>query len=92
MESQSVVVVEQSNAFVRFMASSYGRLARLAFGIALGAAALTLISKPAGYGVAAFAIVPIAAGVFGLCPVAPLWGGHFFGASYCASPKTGRTR
>ena len=30
----------------------------------------------------------IAAGVFNLCPVAPLWGGHFFGSQYCPAKKT----
>jgi Zn-dependent protease len=81
-------ITERSNAFVRFMASGYGRLARLALGMALVAAGIALIPSPAGLAVAAFGLVPIAAGVFNLCPVAPLWGGHFFGSRYCAAGKT----
>jgi membrane-associated protease RseP (regulator of RpoE activity) len=70
--------------FEMFMASGYGRLARIGFGVTLIAAGLALIGGTAGALVAAFGIVPIAAGVLNLCPVAPLWGGHFVGAKYCA--------
>jgi len=53
-------------------------------GIALLAIGLVLIGGTAGWIVAAFGLVPIAAGVFNLCPVAPLWGGYFVGDKYCA--------
>lgn len=74
----------ESSWFERFMASNYGRVARGMLGIALLAIGLMLIGGTAGWIVAAFGLMPIAAGVFNLCPVAPLWGGHFVGAKYCA--------
>ncbi len=89
MTSQSTI--EQSSAFARFMASGYGRLTRLGFGIALVAVGLTLVPRPVGLAVAAFGLVPIAAGVFNLCPVAPLWGGHFSGSQYCAANRKARS-
>lgn len=76
--------IDESSAFARFMASGYGRVVRLGLGIALAAVGLTFVPQPAGLAVAAFGLVPIAAGVFNICPVAPLWGGHFFGSQYCA--------
>jgi hypothetical protein len=67
-----------------FMASGYGRALRVAFGVALIVTGLAVLGGTAGWLIAAFGLVPIAAGVFGLCPVAPLWGGHFLGSKYCA--------
>ena len=85
----SQVIIEEGNAFTRFMASGYGRLARLGFGIAIVIAGLTLVPAPAGFVIAALGVVPIAAGAFNLCPIAPLWGGHFFGSRYCPHRKEG---
>ncbi|MBI2765558.1 MAG: DUF2892 domain-containing protein [Chloroflexi bacterium] len=65
------------------MASTGGRVARIVFGLSLVTVGLLLATVP-GFVLAAFGLVPIAAGVFNLCPIAPLWGGHFRGASYCA--------
>ncbi|MEO8456574.1 MAG: DUF2892 domain-containing protein [Chloroflexota bacterium] len=73
----------ESSWFENFMASNYGRVARAALGIALFSIGVALIGGTAGWIVAAFGLVPIAAGVFNLCPIAPLWGGHFIGAKYC---------
>ena len=85
--AQEPVVQETSSAFARFMASGRGRIARAAFGATLIAGGLFVAGEPAGYAMAAFGLVPIAAGVFNLCPVAPVWGGHFFGANYCPAKK-----
>ena len=74
-----------SSWFERFMASGYGRLARAAFGLAIIAAALLILDGTPALAVAALGLIPIAAGVFNLCPVAPLWGGHFIGAKYCGA-------
>ena len=87
MTSQSPT--KTGNVFTRFMASGYGRLARVGLGIGLVLAGLVAIPQPAGLMVAAFGVVPIAAGAFNLCPVAPLWGGHFQGARYCPSRRVG---
>jgi Zn-dependent protease len=71
-----------SSWFEMFMASGYGRLVRIAIGVAIITLALLLLHGPAQL-IALLGLVPIAAGVFNLCPVAPLWGGHFVGAKYC---------
>jgi membrane-associated protease RseP (regulator of RpoE activity) len=76
---------QDSSWFERFMASGYGRLARAAFGLSIIAAALLLFDGTVALAIAALGLVPIAAGVFNLCPVAPLWGGHFIGAKYCGA-------
>ena len=77
----------EGSAFARFMAGGYGRIARAALGATLIGLGLFVLGKPLGYGVAAFGLVPIAAGVFNLCPVAPVWGGHFIGARYCGRKR-----
>jgi Zn-dependent protease len=82
---------QAGTAFTRFMASGYGRLARVAFGMMLVAVGLAVVPRPIGLAVATFGVVPIAAGVFNLCPVAPLWGGQFFGARYCPSKQAVRS-
>ena len=74
----------ESSWFENFMASNYGRGARALFGITLLVIGLALIGGTVGWIVAGFGLVPIAAGVFNLCPVAPLWGGHFLGSRYCS--------
>lgn len=74
------------NRFVAFMASSAGRRARLLAGIALVALGIFVVSWPVGLALAAFGLLPIASGVLNLCPVAPIWGGHFLGAKYCGRP------
>ncbi|KAA0239975.1 DUF2892 domain-containing protein [bacterium] len=65
------------------MAGPIGRGLRITLGVAIIAAGLLLIGKPAGYLVAVAGILPILSGALGLCPVAPLWGGHFIGSKYC---------
>ena len=73
----------EGSAFARFMAGRYGRTVRVAFGATLIGAGLTVVGGAVGLGMAAFGLLPIATGVFNLCPVAPAWGGHFLGANYC---------
>lgn len=74
------------NAFTTFMASNGGRAVRFGIGATLVAVGV-FVGPPAGYAVAGFALLPIASGAFNLCPVAPLWGGHFLGSKYCARPQ-----
>lgn len=69
--------------FERLMASGYGRLIRVGMGTAIIALALAFIDGNLQYVVASLGLVPIAAGALNLCPVAPVWGGHFIGAKYC---------
>jgi Zn-dependent protease len=77
-----------TRVFERFMASGAGRATRALFGVTVVAAGLAVVPRPAGLVVAAFGLVPIAAGLFNLCPIAPFWGGHFFGLRYC-QPRNG---
>lgn len=82
------------NWFTDFMASSGGRVARVAFGAAIMGTGLFVVGGAVGLAVAAFGLVPIAAGFLNLCPVAPAWGGHFNGAQYCQArrPRARHTR
>jgi membrane-associated protease RseP (regulator of RpoE activity) len=79
-----------SSWFERFMASGYGRIARGGLGLAIIATALLLLDGTLAIAVATLGLIPVAAGVLNLCPVAPLWGGHFIGARYCGT-RTDRT-
>ncbi|MBI5949419.1 MAG: DUF2892 domain-containing protein [Chloroflexi bacterium] len=83
---------QEGSAFSRFMAGEYGRMLRLAAGVTIVNVGLTVISPPLGLAVAAFGLVPIAAGVFNLCPIAPAWGGHFLGSAYCPAKARGASR
>ncbi len=75
----------EGSAFSRFMASKGGRVVRVAMGATIMGTGLTVVGGGAGLAIAAFGLVPIATGVFNLCPVAPMWGGHFIGAKYCGT-------
>ena len=79
----------EGSAFARFMASGAGRGLRIAMGTGLIATGLGVVGGPVGVGMAVFGLLPIASGSLNLCPVAPAWGGHFFGAKYCGvkTPK-----
>ncbi|MEP7215142.1 MAG: DUF2892 domain-containing protein [Anaerolineaceae bacterium] len=81
----SVNSATTGNPFTRFMASGYGRLARIGLGLTIVAAGLLVAPWPIGLVIAGVGLIPIAAGVFNVCPVAPIWGGHFIGARYCPS-------
>lgn len=84
-----MTTTREASWFEEFMASNYGRAARVMLGVAVIAAGLLLIGGTAGWVVAALGLVPIGAGVFNLCPVAPVWGGHFIGAKYCGRNRRG---
>ena len=77
----------EGNAFSRFMASGWGRLIRAGMGVTIILCGLFAIGGGIGLAVAAFGLLPIASGVFNLCPIAPAWGGHFFGTRYCPSRR-----
>jgi len=59
--------------FLHFMNTSVGRWIRIAAGVVLIAAGIAL-GGTLGAVLAAFALLPIATGVFGVCPVNPLFG------------------
>jgi Zn-dependent protease len=83
--SAATNTVAEGTRIERLIASPYGRLARVVLGIGAIAVGLTVVPQPAGIAVAAFGLVPIASGAFNLCPIAPIWGGHFLGSRYCPS-------
>ncbi len=85
MSLNSETMELEGSAFSRFMASKGGRAVRVAIGATIIGTGLTVVGGGAGLAIAAFGLVPIATGVFNLCPVAPVWGGHFIGAKYCGT-------
>lgn len=74
--------------FSRFTASSAGRVARIALGATLAVAGIFALPLPAGFVLAGVGLLLVAAGVFDFCPIAPLWGGRFMGATYCRATAT----
>jgi hypothetical protein len=78
------VVRQEGSAFSRFMAGCGGRMARVALGTGLVVGGAGVVGGATGVAVSLFGLVPLTTGVFNLCPIAPAWGGHFFGARYCA--------
>jgi hypothetical protein len=59
--------------FLSFMSTPVGRLIRVVMGVALIAAALA-VGGTGGWALGIFAVLPIATGVLGLCPINPLVG------------------
>jgi hypothetical protein len=74
--------------FLAFMNTPLGRAIRVAGGLLLAAIGL-LIGGGVGIALAVFAVLPIATGVFGVCPVNPLFGEPM---RACAVPAHRRTR
>ena len=63
--------------FVRFMSSPAGRLLRIVAGLAMVVLGFTGMQGAAGWAVAAAGSLPIAAGGFNFCALAPLIGAPF---------------
>lgn len=57
--------------FVRFMSTPAGRGIRVAMGVALIATGINM-GTPAGWGLAAFGLLPLVTGAGNICPVCPL--------------------
>ncbi len=74
--------------FLSFMNTPFGRAIRIVGGLALIIAGV-VIGGAAGTALAVFALLPIATGVFGLCPINPLFGQS---VRACAVPAQRRTR
>lgn len=75
------------NPFVRFMASTAGRVTRIIAGLALIAAGLFVITGTAGYVVATIGIVPLLAGTIDICIFGPLLGCPLKGSEARASQQ-----
>ena len=67
------------NPFVKFMASSAGRITRIVAGIVLVALGLLVMHGTGGLIVAIVGLVPLVAGLFDFCVFAPLFGAPMSG-------------
>jgi len=67
------------NPFVKFMASTTGRIVRIVAGLALIAWGLLGLGGTTGTIVAVVGLAPLAAGVFDFCVFAPLFGNPLSG-------------
>jgi hypothetical protein len=67
------------NPFVKFMASSAGRITRIVAGIVLVALGLLVMHGVGGTIVAVVGLVPLLAGLFDFCVFAPLFGAPLSG-------------
>lgn len=72
-------------AFVTFMASATGRLARIVAGIALIAWGLLGFGGTAGIIIVVIGAVPLLAGLFDVCVFAPLFGQPLSGSKLRAT-------
>jgi len=68
------------NPFIKFMASTAGRVARVVVGIALIAVGLLVVHGVAGIIVALIGALPLVAGLFDFCVFAPLFGAPLSGS------------
>jgi hypothetical protein len=62
------------NAFVKFMASTTGRIVRIVAGLVLIAVGLFAVGGTGGIVLAVVGLLPLAAGLFDFCVFAPLFG------------------
>jgi hypothetical protein len=67
------------NPFVKFMASTSGRIVRIIAGLAFIALGLLLIHGAWGIVLAVVGLVPLVAGIFDFCVFAPLFGAPLSG-------------
>ena len=74
--------------FLHFMNTPVGRWIRIVAGVALIAVGIA-IGGTVGLVLAAFALLPIATGAFGLCPINPLFGESM---RACAVPSQRRVQ
>jgi hypothetical protein len=62
------------SSFVTFMQSTTGRILRIVVGVALIAIGLLVVQGVWGFVLAVIGLVPLIAGLAGVCLVAPLFG------------------
>ena len=73
------------NGFIRFMASTSGRILRIAAGVVLIAWGILGLGGVAGIIIAVIGAVPLLAGLFDFCVFAPLFGFSLSGPKIRAS-------
>ncbi len=67
------------NSLVQFLASMNGRVLRAVAGIILIVLGVAVVGGTAGWIIAIVGLIPLAAGVFDFCVMAPLMGFPFWG-------------
>ena len=67
-------------AVVQFLASKTGRYVRIGVGIILLILGIFVVQDTAGIVLTIIALVPLLAGIFDVCLIAPLFGAPFKGA------------
>lgn len=82
---------DRANVFACSMASPMGRGVRVVVGLALIAWGWTMRGSTAGVVWMVVGLIPLAAGVFNVCLIAPIIGAPFSGARACAA-RDGHTR
>lgn len=75
-----------SNAFVVFMATTAGRWVRIVAGVALIAWGWTMHQTTTGIVLMVVGLVPLLAGVFNVCLIAPIIGAPFAGKDALRTP------
>ncbi|MCL4247649.1 MAG: DUF2892 domain-containing protein [Anaerolineae bacterium] len=71
--------------FAKFMASMTGRLVRIIAGIALILIGLLVVKDTGGIILAVIGVLPVLAGVFNFCLIAPIIGAPFQGKDALSS-------
>jgi hypothetical protein len=66
-------------AFARFMAQPFGRVARIIAGLVIMEVGYTVVGGTVGWIVTAVGLIPLLAGVFNVCLIAPLIHAPFSG-------------
>ena len=82
-------MTDGSRAFAVFMASGTGRLLRIVAGLALIGWGWSMHERTAGIVLMVVGLVPLLAGVFNVCVIAPLIGAPFAGRDASGTPGDG---
>jgi hypothetical protein len=80
------------NPFVSFMQTPAGRAFRIVWGVAEIAAGVVAIGGPAGYVIAGLGLVPLGAGLFDICVMAPIFKVPFSGPEIRALKQAQNSR
>lgn len=85
-------MTDGSNAFAVFMASATGRLLRVVAGLALIGWGWTMHEQTVGIVLIVVGFVPLLAGVFNVCLIAPIIGAPFAGKDAHGAPGSDTRR
>lgn len=80
------------SAIAQFLAGGAGRLTRIAAGVLIIWLGIMLRDSGAGIALMILGLVPLAAGIFDVCVLSPLFGGPFSGERIRAQGRAGLPR